>query len=114
RDEPQPKFLLTTRIVAPLYFELLNGCDGLAARSSSKRCCSRPSNVTARRNRAGMIRSVSRSLPRSGNPVPAIDLIAAICQLFSLALGPHPQRFTYDDASSRLASRREAAWPQAL
>src|SRR5204863_2147145 len=36
------------------------------------------------------------------------------CQLLSRAPGPHPRRFTYDDASSRLAARREDAWPQAL
>jgi hypothetical protein len=35
-------------------------------------------------------------------------------QLLSRALGPHPQRFTYADASPRPASRRGDAWPQAL
>src|SRR6185295_5846588 len=35
-------------------------------------------------------------------------------QLLSFATGPHPRRFTYDDASPQSASRCGDAWPRAL
>ena len=48
-----------------------------APRSSSNTCASRPSKLTALRNRAGMIRSVSMSSPRSATALPVIVMSAS-------------------------------------
>ena len=54
----------------------LNGCSGFCLRASSKACSPMPSKVTALRKRAGMMRSVSMSLPVTGMPRP--DDLAAL------------------------------------
>ena len=59
-------------------FEVLIGADAHSApfaalRSSSNACSPRPSNVTQRKKRAGMMRSVSISLPRTGMALPCTE-----------------------------------------
>ena len=79
RDEPQPKLRFDeqdarrpeARIVERVR---LAPAFASCARSSSNACSPRPSNVTHFRKRAGMMRSVSMSLPRTGMAVPVITV----------------------------------------
>ena len=76
REEPQPKLPLTSRMRAPRTADSRTHASAralpAACRSSSNACVSRPSKLTHFRNRAGIMRSVSMSWPRSGMARPAI------------------------------------------
>src|SRR5688500_16692923 len=70
------------RIDAPLNLGsdigwLLGLVASACTRSSANRWCSRPSKDTDRRNRAGIMRSVSMLSPRTGRPLPAIVTIVS-------------------------------------
>src|SRR6266853_4906448 len=71
REDPQPKLIPATSTEAPSYTFWLKGCSGSCLRASSKAWSPSPSLVTVLRNRAGMIRSVSMSLPGTGIARPA-------------------------------------------
>ena len=75
RDEPQPKFAFTSRIVAPAIGRIghrMRPTRPLRAACDRPRtgAAASPSNVIACRKRAGMMRSVSMLSPRSGSAVP--------------------------------------------
>src|SRR5690606_9906679 len=76
RLEPQPKFWFTRSTWAPANLGSSKAwvfpCSVSCSRSSSKACSPRPSKVTVLRKRAGMMRSVSMSLPRTGMARPRI------------------------------------------
>ncbi len=77
REEPQPKLMPGDQDRGARRTTFwLNGCSGSCLRASSNACSPRPSNVTALRKRAGMMRSVSMSLPGTGMPRPAISVRA--------------------------------------
>ena len=72
RLEPQPKLSFTTRIVAPWCSGRSKGwAPASSLRSSAKAPAAKPSKLTHLRKRAGMIRSVSMSLPTTATARPA-------------------------------------------
>ena len=66
--EPQPRVLVDDENRRALIRRVVERMhpDGCPSGHPEHACFSRPSKVTALRKRAGMMRSVSSSLPRSG------------------------------------------------
>ena len=94
RDEPQPKFAFTSSTVAPAVPRVGVGwiARGRPGCVVFEEVLLEAFKVMDCRNRAGMIRSVSMLLPRSGSARPAIARDASRCAISSNAPRRRPLR----------------------